>query len=223
MANRREIAASPSRTPRSERGSASRSIAFERNPTAPARTARRPSASSWASASTTTRIEGSCSWRRRVASIPSIPGIMWSITTTSGRWKMASSTASRPSTASARTVMPAPRSVSLIERRAMHRHRRRSFAGRHPGDCLGRGWAFMTGEAGRDTWSGVGPRRASPADLHPGGGAKAALGARGGRVHAVHPFRMRRRRRLCGSLVPWNCRAGWRRRGCGAGSSRDLD
>ena len=39
----------------------------------------------------------------------------------------------------------------------------------------------MTGAGGAGHVVCVGPRRAEPADLHPGGGAKAALGARGGR------------------------------------------
>ena len=76
MASRREIAASPSTEPRSARGSEDSSMSFDRKPAAPARRPRIPSASSVEPVRSTTRISSSCSWIRRVASMPSISGIM---------------------------------------------------------------------------------------------------------------------------------------------------
>jgi hypothetical protein len=68
--------------------------------------------------SMTTSWAGTALMILRAAWTPSMPGMTASMTMTSGRWCTPSSTASRPSLASAMTIIPACSSAPLIRRRA---------------------------------------------------------------------------------------------------------
>ena len=96
--------ASPAATALTARSSSARWAPLSRYPRAPARTAANTVSSSSCIVSTSTATCGAASTMRRVASTPSMPGMLMSISTTSGWSERAAATAASPESASPTTT-----------------------------------------------------------------------------------------------------------------------
>jgi hypothetical protein len=112
-----EMCDSPEAVARIPATTSSTGDSFRTYPHAPASTASVTSSSSLETLNTRTRLAGARAVKRRVASSPDIPGILRSMTTTSGAVSSTARIAASPLGASPTTSMPRARSERASPRR----------------------------------------------------------------------------------------------------------